>query len=95
MITHNLYCKKDAEMPITSTFSLSSDTLSPSVKYVKFWKDIEYCFIEKDEKFSDRYVKLYYTYIGREYTIDIDIVKMCFHTKEESRKIKIDKVLNK
>lgn len=93
MTKYNLYCKKDSEMPIASTTTLSSDTLSPSVRYVKFWKGIEYSFVEKDEKFSDRYVKVYYTYLGNEYTIDRDIISVYFHTKEESRKIKIEKVL--
>jgi len=93
MITHNLYCKEDIELVIYSTFSISPHTMSPSEKKVKFWKDIEYSFIQKDDKFSDRYVHVYYIYMGEEYIMERGNLFSYFHTKRESRKIKIDKVL--
>ena len=93
MITHNLYCKEDIELAIYSTFSISPHTMSPSEKKVKFWKDIEYAFIQKEDTFSDRYVHVYYIYMGQEYMMERQNLGLYFHGRVESRKIKIDKVL--
>jgi hypothetical protein len=91
---HNLYCKEDCEIYLSSTFIIDSNTLAPKQKPVKFWKGVEYAFIEKEGKFSDRYVNYYYKYIDGEYFLEKMIVESHFYSKEESRKIRIGRILD-